>query len=169
MRTYNWVKNYKTLTQSIWWIVRTRVISHTWTCLSYIILALIWLWWIVLTLFNLRSVSCTLRTLIHVHYKMHLWISTTCSQDLAAITTNPLPPSWGCKSWKYCKPGGDNGSHVQIKTLQIHSLHKLVIKGTSNLLHSLRSCHSPRWHWLAPCVESGESPQSVHCVPIIYF
>jgi hypothetical protein len=53
---------------------------------------------------------------------------------------------------------------MERKALQIHNLYIVVIKGTKNLLHSLRSCHSPWRHWSAPCVKSGESPQSVHSV-----
>jgi hypothetical protein len=47
--------------------------------------------------------------------------------------------------------------------LHIHNMYIVVFKGTTNLLHSLRSCHSPRRHWSALCVESGESPQYIVC------
>jgi hypothetical protein len=60
--------------------------------------------------------------------------------------------------------------HMEGKAMQIHNLYIVVIKGTLILLHSLCSCHSPQRHWSAPCVKSGESPQSVHIsVPRIYF
>jgi hypothetical protein len=49
--------------------------------------------------------------------------------------------------------------HVERKALQIHNLYIVVIKGTTNLLHSLYAVVT--LHWSAPCM-CGKRETHIH-------